>query len=226
MVNDIETIVSLLEQELDTSIVKTREGQGSQKLNYLEGSKAESNANRVFSFKWSKEKLTQELIYKRDYDKTYKTKVTKMFEVAYSCTVRVSTVIDGITVFRDGTGFGNGQAKVDFPGQAYELALKESETDAMKRALKSLGKQFGLDLYDKDWDAKDAAERFNRASKADIDVSDYTDKFAAATTQKEIKAIMASYSGSYTGKINEIAALRLNSLKEQSKKKVETNDRN
>jgi hypothetical protein len=34
-------------------------------------------------------------------------------------------------------------------GQAHESALKEAETDAMKRALMTFGNQFGLALYDK-----------------------------------------------------------------------------
>ena len=34
-------------------------------------------------------------------------------------------------------------------GQAHESALKEAETDAMKRALMTFGNPFGLALYDK-----------------------------------------------------------------------------
>ncbi|MDM7954732.1 MAG: Rad52/Rad22 family DNA repair protein [Cyanobium sp. CZS 25K] len=34
-------------------------------------------------------------------------------------------------------------------GQAHESALKEAETDAMKRALMTFGHPFGLALYDK-----------------------------------------------------------------------------
>src|SRR3546814_5327148 len=37
----------------------------------------------------------------------------------------------------------------DLVGQAHESAIKESETDAMKRALMTFGNQFGLALYDK-----------------------------------------------------------------------------
>ncbi len=35
------------------------------------------------------------------------------------------------------------------PGQAHESALKEAETDAMKRALMTFGNPFGLALHDK-----------------------------------------------------------------------------
>jgi hypothetical protein len=48
---------------------------------------------------------------------------------------------------REGTGAGHG-IDVDL-GQAHESAIKEAETDAMKRALMTFGNPFGLALYDK-----------------------------------------------------------------------------
>src|SRR3546814_5254856 len=48
-------------------------------------------------------------------------------------------------VLREGCGFGQGIDKD--VGQAHESAIKESETDAMKRALMTFGNQFGLALY-------------------------------------------------------------------------------
>ncbi len=50
-------------------------------------------------------------------------------------------------VIREGTGFGAG-ALPDL-GEAYESAIKEAETDAMKRAFMTFGNPFGLALYDK-----------------------------------------------------------------------------
>jgi len=50
-------------------------------------------------------------------------------------------------VIREGCGAGHG-IDVDL-GQAHESALKEAETDAMKRALMTFGNPFGLALYDK-----------------------------------------------------------------------------
>src|SRR4051812_31969840 len=60
--------------------------------------------------------------------------------------IRVQTA--GIGVNRDGCGYGSGIDK-DI-GQAHESAIKEAETDAMKRALMTFGNPFGLALYDKD----------------------------------------------------------------------------
>ena len=50
-------------------------------------------------------------------------------------------------LIREGTGAGHG-IDTDL-GQAHESALKEAETDAMKRALMTFGNSFGLALYDK-----------------------------------------------------------------------------
>ena len=57
----------------------------------------------------------------------------------------VSKVLAKIAISEyQGSGFGNGQANVNNPTSCYELALKEAETDATKRALKSMGSQFGI----------------------------------------------------------------------------------
>jgi hypothetical protein len=50
-------------------------------------------------------------------------------------------------VVREGCGVGHGLG--DSPGLAHESALKEAETDAMKRALMTFGNRFGLALYDR-----------------------------------------------------------------------------
>jgi hypothetical protein len=53
----------------------------------------------------------------------------------------------GAPLIREGCGAGHG-IDTDL-GQAHESALKEAETDAMKRALMTFGNAFGLALYDK-----------------------------------------------------------------------------
>src|SRR3546814_1114039 len=65
------------------------------------------------------------------------------WRVNYMAKVRIT--VGG--VLREGCGFGQGIDKD--VGQAHESAIKESETDAMKRALMTFGNQFGLALYDK-----------------------------------------------------------------------------
>ena len=68
--------------------------------------------------------------------------------VTYTARVRVTVTAGRLTpLVREGSGAGHG-IDVDL-GQAHESALKEAETDAMKRALMTFGNPFGLALYDK-----------------------------------------------------------------------------
>jgi hypothetical protein len=62
--------------------------------------------------------------------------------------VRISVGVGGHgLLIREGTGAGHG-IDTDL-GLAHESAIKEAETDAMKRALMTFGNPFGLALYDK-----------------------------------------------------------------------------
>jgi hypothetical protein len=63
--------------------------------------------------------------------------------VTYTARVRIRVG----EVIREGSGAGHG-IDTDL-GQAHESAIKEAETDAMKRALMTFGNPFGLALYDK-----------------------------------------------------------------------------
>jgi hypothetical protein len=60
--------------------------------------------------------------------------------------ITVFTASRGLLI-REGTGAGHG-IDVDL-SQAHESAIKEAETDAMKRALVTFGARFGLSLYDR-----------------------------------------------------------------------------
>jgi recombination DNA repair RAD52 pathway protein len=68
--------------------------------------------------------------------------------VSYVAKVRVVVFAADTLVIREGVGAGHG-IDVDC-GQAHESAIKEAETDAMKRALMTFGNPFGLALYDKE----------------------------------------------------------------------------
>jgi DNA repair and recombination protein RAD52 len=65
--------------------------------------------------------------------------------VGYRCTVRAD--VGGVC--REGAAVGTGMAKPENEADAHESAVKEAETDALKRALRSFGYTFGLALYDK-----------------------------------------------------------------------------
>lgn len=66
--------------------------------------------------------------------------------VAYVCAVRVD--VGGVV--REGVACGTGNGKPENIGDVIESAVKEAETDALKRALRSFGNTFGLALYEKD----------------------------------------------------------------------------
>ncbi len=68
--------------------------------------------------------------------------------VTYIARVRITVLAGGHgPLIREGTGAGHGY-DTDL-GLAHESAIKEAETDAMKRALVTFGARFGLSLYDR-----------------------------------------------------------------------------
>ena len=134
----------LLKAPLDRAHVRQRSKAG-QQLSYIEGWRAIAEANRIFGFgNWSRETVTLGPVCE-----TYKNEKDNHV-VSYKAKVRITVWgrSDEADVIREGSGFGSGFAKN--LGDAHESALKEAETDAMKRALMTFGNPFGLALYDKD----------------------------------------------------------------------------
>lgn len=134
--------VALLTAPLSRSHVKSRK-QAGRDLSYIEGWHAIAEANRIFGFdRWHRTTVEmRELGQPREVDGKWR--------VAYMARVRVVVETgpnDPIT--REGTGYGSGIDR-DI-GSAHESAIKEAETDAMKRALMTFGNPFGLALYDKE----------------------------------------------------------------------------
>lgn len=130
-----------LEAPLNSANVKSRE-QAGRKLSYVESWHAIAEANRIFGFDgWTRETVDLRQLVEREHD--------GKFRVSYSAKVRVVvfTTEGGRLITREGCGYGSGIDK-DL-GQAHESALKEAESDAMKRALMTFGNPFGLALYDK-----------------------------------------------------------------------------
>lgn len=133
-----------LKAPLDRRHVKSR-SQAGRSLSYVEGWHAIAEANRIFGFDaWDRETLElRQLGDAREVDGKWR--------VAYMARVRIGVgAADECArvVTREGCGYGSGIDR-DL-GSAHESALKEAETDAMKRALMTFGNPFGLALYDKD----------------------------------------------------------------------------
>lgn len=130
-----------LAAKLSPSTVKARE-QGGRKVSYIEGWHVIAEANRIFGFdNWTRETLDIKCVSEKE------RKIGKAQDdgwgVTYLCKVRV--IVGGVA--REGCGAGHGIDR-DL-GQAHESAIKEAETDAMKRAFMTFGNPFGLALYDK-----------------------------------------------------------------------------
>jgi DNA repair and recombination protein RAD52 len=133
-----------LKAPLSSAVVKTR-SQAGRELSYIEGWHAIAEANRIFGFDcWSRSLEALDRLTEPAQD------AKGNWRVAYRATVRIVITADknDWIVTRDGTGYGSGIAR-DL-GDAHESAIKEAETDAMKRALMTFGTPFGLALYDKE----------------------------------------------------------------------------
>jgi DNA recombination protein Rad52 len=133
-------IIKALSGKLDPAHVKER-SQSGRKLSYVEGWHAIAEANRIFGFDaWNRETVDIRLVQERERTVGQGTG----WGVTYIARVRVTVG----SIIREGVGSGHGIDR-DL-GLAHESAIKEAETDAMKRALMTFGNPFGLALYDKD----------------------------------------------------------------------------
>jgi DNA repair and recombination protein RAD52 len=189
--------IALLKAPLDRANVSTRK-QAGMNLSYIEGWHAIDEANRIFGFdEWSRETLEMSEVRCNE--------VGDKWRVGFMARVRVH--VGGI--FRDGTGYGSGISK-DL-GDAYESAVKEAETDAMKRALMTFGNPFGLALYDKSQASvvdtppppkPTAAEsmianrpdgkRYDNPADSKLALQGHMTAMALATTQAELKDFCAT----------------------------------
>ncbi len=134
-----EVQVQALSGKLSAKHVRTRQANG-RTLSYIEGWHAIAEANRIFGFDaWDRQTMTNKCVWEGTWQGKY--------SCAYVARVRVKVRAGDNEICREGCGSGHGRGHT--PGEAHESALKEAETDAMKRALTTFGNPFGLALYDK-----------------------------------------------------------------------------
>ncbi|MEI7667157.1 MAG: Rad52/Rad22 family DNA repair protein [Synechococcaceae cyanobacterium ELA263] len=138
--------LAALAAPLDRANVRQRE-QGRGKVAYVEGWVAIAEANRIFGFDgWQRQTIAMRCVNQAE--RPIGRDQKPGWGVTYTARVRVTVTARGLPpLIREGSGAGHG-IDVDL-GQAHESALKEAETDAMKRALMTFGNPFGLALYDK-----------------------------------------------------------------------------
>jgi DNA recombination protein Rad52 len=138
--------LAALSAPLDRANVRQRE-QGRSRVSYLEGWQVIAEANRIFGFDgWQRQTIAVRCVAQAE--RLIGRDQKPGWGVTYTARVRVTVTAGGLApLVREGSGAGHG-IDVDL-GQAHESALKEAETDAMKRALMTFGNPFGLALYDK-----------------------------------------------------------------------------
>jgi recombination DNA repair RAD52 pathway protein len=152
--------LDVLARPLNSSRVAKRRGDGKE-LSYLEAWDVKAHLIRVFGYgNFDIEVLEYHPVFEREYDSSA-TPSVPMVEIAYSARVRLTIYAPEVTD-KDGTPWREtvctytevavGQANVrqssGSRGDAHDNAIKQAESDALKRCAINLGNQFGLSLYD------------------------------------------------------------------------------
>lgn len=178
--------IAALQAQLDRRAVKERK-QGGINVSYVEAYHAENEANRIFGFDaWDREtELTMigESLGKDKYG-------NDQWRVNYRAKVRITVRHGGGQTVREGCGFGQGIDKDN--GQAHESALKEAESDAEKRALKTFGNPFGQALYDKSQSQVAEAEEPEKPAPAPLKDDDLVGETQRIGLAKRISASTVS----------------------------------
>ncbi len=159
MFNDKQNQV--LSYELDSSRIKSR-SKGNVSLSYLEGFDIIETANKIFGFgNWDYaitklEQVSQELNHNQNN------------VIGYKAIVQVLVHNEQHTkdISREDVGFGTGIAKT--LADAHEGGAKEAVTDAIKRAMRSFGNQFGNSLYDKSRQHQGNSQNYNQPQTQQI----------------------------------------------------------
>ena len=114
---------------------------------YVNGYHVVAEANRIFGEDgWSyaitrMEKVSEQTVTLQGDNGPY-----EQFRVGYLATVRVEVC----GTFKEGSAVGSGVGSPNTIADHHESAVKEAETDALKRALRTYGNTFGLALYEKE----------------------------------------------------------------------------
>ncbi len=147
-----DSVLHLLDSVLDPKLVARRRGSKGQMVPYLEGYQAINQANRIFGYgRWGAE-LVGPVGY-RELTRTHKGTGEVSSVGMYWATVKVH--VRGCEPRSDvGCAF-----TADDSLEAHDTAIKAAVTDAMKRALRQFGDQFGNALYDRANPAHAAAAR-------------------------------------------------------------------
>jgi recombination DNA repair RAD52 pathway protein len=130
---NLESVLLQLDENIPGKAVSTR-NQSGRDLAYLETWYVIDRLNKVFgALNWAHTVVSMTAIPGTD-------------KPAYSCHVRLTVILpSGQIIHKDGFGYGSDKSSHN-PG---EMATKEAESDALKRAAMKYGLSMGLALYDK-----------------------------------------------------------------------------
>lgn len=149
--------ITQLEQPLDAKRVKHRQGGGGMQLSYLKGHDVIDTANKIFGYgNWGYDLLGVEL-------QNVLAENGEIIGGYYAARVKLTVsgcvpiTEEGVCPIQEGR---NPRAKID----AHDMARKGAITDALKRALRCFGDQFGNSLYDNE--LIDGQPRDNNRSNA------------------------------------------------------------
>ena len=135
-------VLGLLAEPLDPGLVSERGARDGRLLQYIEGWAAINQANRIFGHDGWGAELVGEVSY-RPMSLTDPATEAPLAVGMYTAAVRVT--VRGCPARSDvGCAFVAGETP-----EAHEAAYKGAVTDALKRALRHLGDQFGNSLYDR-----------------------------------------------------------------------------
>lgn len=180
-----EEVNKMLDEKIPRDVVSSRSAGGGMRLSYLETHYVIDRMNKVFgNTGWEYETAEMEAI---EADKpTYRAKARiKAFVRTGENTF--------LTITKEGTGYGSAKSKVE----PHELALKEAESDAFKRAAMKFGMSLGLALYSKEQENVDdgqpetappaaAKQTQSTASKPPVAETTSVPTQATTTTSREI----------------------------------------
>lgn len=140
---------------------------------YVDGLHVIREANRIFGFNgWSYTVERLEQTHMATVELKGRDGPYTQLRCSFLCAVRV--VVDGVV--REGLAVGVGNGKPENAGDVIESAVKEAETDALKRALRTFGNTFGLALYDKDKNAREVGVPFDPTATRDRILKAIADK--------------------------------------------------
>lgn len=130
--NDKQDILQALSQPLDPSRVSKRQAAGSRQLSYLEAYDVINHLNSIFGFDGWSDRLES---------------IERINDNLWRATVTITAHIGDSVVTHSDTGIG---VHIKTSNEEIEKAVKEAASDALKRAARKFGDQFGNCLYDKD----------------------------------------------------------------------------